>query len=101
MQREQLMPTDFGNGVAIPHPMKALSEKSNIYVAALPMGISWSRQQVRLVILMVIGKGQDERLQNFYQSTLNLISDGEAVEEFCGEPTWENWMRLIQGRGKA
>jgi len=76
-------------------------EKSNIYVAALPTGISWSRQQVRLVILMVIGKGQDERLQNFYQSTLNLISDGEAVEEFCGEPTWENWMRLIQGRGKA
>lgn len=101
MQREQLMPTDFGNGVAIPHPMKALSEKSNIYVAALPTGISWSRQQVRLVILMVIGKGQDERLQNFYQSTLNLISDGEAVEEFCGEPTWENWMHLIQGRGKA
>lgn len=98
MDRELLMATDYGNGVAIPHPAEAMTDETRVYVAVLDRPVYWSRQEVRVVILFVVGKGYDGDLQRFYQATTELISDEKAIAALIESPDYPTLMRLLCAR---
>lgn len=81
MERERLVATDFGCGVAIPHPLRPTEQQTHVYVAVLPKPVFWSRQEVQL--------------QKFYRATTDLISNEEAVRALIEAPSYETLMRLL------
>lgn len=95
MERERLVATDFGCGVAIPHPLRPTEPQTRVYVAVLPKPVFWSRQEVQLVILLVVGLQEDEQLQKFYRATTDLISNEEAVKALIADPTYDTLMDLL------
>lgn len=50
LERKLLGSTDYGNMVAIPHPHKAMADKSIISVGILKDPILWSKKEVQLVV---------------------------------------------------
>lgn len=95
MERERLVATDFVSRVAIPHPLRPTEQQTRIYVAVLPKPVFWSRQEVQLVILTVIGLQEDTQLQKFYRATTDLVSDQAAVQALIEEADYETLMRLL------
>lgn len=95
MERERLVATDFGCGVAIPHPLRPTEPQTRVYVAVLPKPVFWSRQEVQLVILLVVGLQEDAQLQKFYRATTGLISNEDAVKALIADPAYDNLMDLL------
>lgn len=51
MEREDIESTDFGNYIAIPHPLKSFCEDDFVAIAKLDKPILWQKQKVQLVFL--------------------------------------------------
>ena len=96
MRRENLMATDFGNRVAIPHPAAVMTEETYVYTAILDHPVFWNRQEVSLVILTVIGRKEDRNLQKFYRTTTNMISDKEAVDALLVSPEYDTLIEQLK-----
>lgn len=94
MERELLCSTDFGNLVSMPHPCKSMAEETYIYVAILEKPIVWSRYDVQVVLLMMIGHMEENELQDFYDITTKFISDKNAIKELIDNCSYD---ALIKG----
>lgn len=81
LQREELNSTDFGNFVALPHPMKMVTEYTFVYVAVLERPVRWNRHDVQVLFLTSIGKKEDPDIQRFYEMTMELIVDEKAIAD--------------------
>ena len=96
MERERMMPTDYGSHVAIPHPSHVMTEDTHVYVAVLAHPVYWSRQEVQVVILTLIGRREGEDLQKYYEATTEWIADEEAVRQLAQSPDYLTFMKLLQ-----
>lgn len=81
LQREELGSTDYGNLIAIPHPLKIVTEESYVFTAILEKPVFWSRYEVRVVFLLVIGEQDDPDIQKFYEMTTKLITNEDAIKK--------------------
>lgn len=89
VQREELGSTDYGNLVAIPHPMQTVTEDTFVYVAILENPILWSRHEVQVVMLTAIGEKEDPDLQRFYELTMQVIVNPEAIRELIRKKEYQ------------
>lgn len=94
-ERESLSSTDYGNNVAIPHPIRPLTEETFVVVAVLEKPIIWERQEVQVIFLISLAKGEIE-LQNFYEYTMSIITSQENIQALVENPKFETLMTLLQ-----
>lgn len=95
IQREELASTDYGNLVAVPHPLKTTTEESFVYVAILDAPIWWHRYEVQVVFLTVIGRREDDNLQRFYELSTRLIVEQDRIQELIWDRTYEKLIELL------
>lgn len=94
MERERLSSTDYGNLVAIPHPMVQCSDDTFTSVAILNKPIKWNNNMVSLVFLNCVNN-HSEDLKPFYYLLTKFISDSQKVNQLLQNPTYENLITLI------
>lgn len=92
LQREELNSTDFGNLVALPHPMKMVTDNTFVYVAVLEKPVRWSRHDVQVLFLTSIGKKEDPDIQRFYEMTTELIVDEKVIADLIRTRNFETLM---------
>lgn len=81
LERENDVPTNLGNGMAIPHGTLAVKQKikhSGIAVLIIPEGIKWNDEIVKLVV--GIAGVEEEHLDTMANIALSL-NDKEKVDE--------------------
>jgi lichenan operon transcriptional antiterminator len=95
MKREKASCTDYGNSIAIPHPIH-MSEDGLTYtsVAVLKKPIRWKKNMVRVVFLNNISKG-GENLQHYYYLLSSFTTSEEKVNALVKNPEYENLVRLL------
>lgn len=98
LERESFVQMDYGNAIALPHPNRIASEESFAYVAVLESPVIWNESQVQVVILISIGKKEedDNDRQKFYEATARFALNEEAVRKLIERPEYENLMELLQ-----
>lgn len=96
VRREILSPTDYGNLVAIPHPDRAFLPETYVAVAVLERPVFWSREEVQVIILTVIGSEEDADIQKFYETTTNLLLRPEDIEILIQKKKFETFFRLLK-----
>ncbi|SHO45269.1 BglG family transcription antiterminator [Anaerocolumna xylanovorans] len=94
--REELGTTDFGNRIAMPHPLKTVTNESYVYVAILNQPIPWGKSDVQVVFMTVIGNQPDLNLPKFYEFTIELIQNKEAIQTLIESRNFETLMSLFQ-----
>ena len=95
MNRENTASTDIGIRSALPHPDRLIPESTMIAVGVLRKPVFWGKKEVSLVILALIGKGEDPDIQKFYEGTIRLFSDAAAISELEARPDHQTLIRLL------
>ena len=99
LRREELAQTSFGNQVAMPHPVQAVSDDTFVCVGLLRKPIEWNGQAVRAVFLVSVSKAKDKKLDTFYRSMAKLLTNKEAIQELVDNQTWGTLVELLNTFG--
>lgn len=95
-EHERNANSQFNEFLAIPHPEKPMTSHTFIAVGILKNEIQWSEDfQVRLVLLVSIGKNNPKALQLWYYLS-PLISDKDALLKIIQNPSYENLIKTIK-----
>jgi len=94
MEREKIASTDYGNQVALPHPVKLFDERTYTCVAILKKPIKWGENMVRLILLNSIGKTAED-LQPYYYVITKFIVNQKKVKELIDTPEYEYFISLL------
>lgn len=81
IERESMIPTDFGYLCALPHPMTPLTKNSFAFIAVLEKPIIWNKNPVQVIFLISISKSEKEDLHNFYSSIASFIYKKDNVKK--------------------
>lgn len=95
MEREQLAHTDFGNLIAMPHPIRSMMDESFVYVGIIRTPILWHKYEVQVVFLICMGKMKDAELMKFYDSTSNFLLNKVAVQSLIDGKSFELLVQLL------
>lgn len=96
ISREEYSVTEFGNNIAMPHPMHPLTDETFVSVGILPKAIKWKRKMVKFVFLLSVEKGHSEDLNLFHEALSALVMDKKALIDFEKEPTISNLKTILK-----
>lgn len=74
-KREACVPTTFGNGVAIPHPLEPVCDRTVVAVGLLDNPIDWSGQSVSVVILIAISHEDGESMRRLMSAIADFVTN--------------------------
>lgn len=94
LEREAFATTEYGNMIAIPHPMSPVSDETFVSVGILKKAIHWENKKVRYIFLTSVKKNSQEDLHLFYETISALVLDTAVMQEFEKEMTIKN-LKLI------
>ena len=99
LRREELAQTSFGNQVAMPHPVQAVSDDTFVCVGLLRHAIEWNGQAVRAIFLVSVSKAKNKKLESFYRSMATLLTNKEAIQKLVGHQEWGTLVELLNTFG--
>lgn len=79
-KREQMSPTSFPSGVAIPHSIVLNAKKSGISIMTLQESIQWANYPVKLVIMVTINPEEAQVYNVFFEKFIEILSDPVNVQ---------------------
>lgn len=96
LRREESASTAFGNGVAIPHPIIASSDRTFVCVGLADTPIAWGSQQVEVVLLVSVSTDATEDLHDLYDALLSLASDAQALKRLLADRQFSTLLALLE-----
>lgn len=89
--REELIQIKTGTGVALPHPQGITNDRTFAYVAVLPQRVEWHGEDVRVVILVSMGRADegDSRRHVLSEAFARFALDAKAVARLVEDPTYQ------------
>ena len=96
-QRENMRSTYWGNGIAVPHPLTAVSSDSFVAVTELPQAVVWDDQKnmVNLVLMVCVGRNSSKAFQ-IWNYLAKVFSDKHFVERLLPDPSYEHFISLLK-----
>ena len=97
MEREYMRGTFFGNGIAAPHPMSAISSDTFVCVGIAREQVEWDSRQnkVQLILLIGVGKNNAQAFQ-LWNYLSKLFADQSFVERLLPNPSYGNFLKLLK-----
>jgi lichenan operon transcriptional antiterminator len=95
MERETFTPTAFGNLVAIPHPIKNISNQTFLAFCTLPKPITWGDSPVQFVCLFSIKQNNKEDLQYLYDFLYDVLNDKKIINQLIEARTKEEFLKKL------
>lgn len=95
-EREAISPTSFGNLVAIPHPMRQITEETLWAVCTLKKNIEWGKNRVQLVYLLSVQKSYTDELQKMFQFLVRVVEDPVLVEQLLKITDYQSFIDLLK-----
>ena len=94
-ERERRARTSFGNLAALPHPMRAVGERTFVVVGLLDRAVEWGTGPVRAVFLIVISREGHDGLEHFYEGMAEFLMNAAAITELLDDQTYDTMMALL------
>ena len=93
--REKIASTDYAYKTAVPHPDRLLVDDTYICMAILEKPIMWVLQEVCIVVLVLIGRRDKDKVQEFYQLFAQFLMDENKVDKLIRSRSKEKLLELI------
>lgn len=97
MARESIGSTFFSKGIAVPHPMHAVSSDTFMVVYISNKPVIWDEENntVNIVILIHVGKNNPQAFQiwNYFSK---IFSDKTLIKRLLKNPTYKHFIELIK-----
>lgn len=97
IEREEIVPTYLGNGLAAPHPVEADVLETVIAVCICPAGVDWNGEKRAQVVFMLAVKNEEQkRLATLYTLISDLVENPKAMGELKRVTDFESFMRVLR-----
>lgn len=97
MMRENLSVTEFGKGVAFPHPCHPCSQKTFVAIGILDKAIIWDTRKVQFIYMLILGKEKEtkDKMQEFYERTANLLTNEEKIKRIIKNRNYSYFLKNL------
>ncbi|HZG15223.1 MAG TPA: BglG family transcription antiterminator [Candidatus Bathyarchaeia archaeon] len=99
LEREAVSPTSFGNLVAIPHPIRPVTDHTFWAICTLNKPIQWGTDRVQLVCLLSVQKKKKNELQALYNFLVKMVDDAALVNQLLRLESYEELTNVLQHHG--
>ncbi len=98
-KREGVVSTSFGNNVAMPHPLEAVSASTFVCVGLLDHPVVWdgNGSTVQAVFLMAFAPERNGSLHRFLNAFAEVLMDKDAIAELVKYQSWETLSAVVGG----
>lgn len=74
-EREAIVSTMLGEGIALPHSLGLLSKKTCVYTVLAPQGIKWGDETAYVIFLLAISKSEYEEAMAIYDLFVTFMRE--------------------------
>lgn len=82
VEREAIVSTMPGDGIALPHSLGLLAKKTVVYTVLAPQGIRWGDETAQVIFLLAISKSEYEEAMAIYDIFVTFLRE-RAVSRLC------------------
>ena len=82
VEREAIVSTMLGDGIALPHSLGLLAKKTVVYTVLAPQGIRWGEETAQAIFLLAISKSEYEEAMAIYDIFVTFLRE-RAVARLC------------------
>lgn len=82
VEREAIVSTMLGDGIALPHALGLLAKKTVVYTVLAPEGIQWGDEVAHIVFLLAISKSEYEEAMAIYDIFVTFLRE-RALTRLC------------------
>jgi mannitol/fructose-specific phosphotransferase system IIA component len=82
-EREAIVSTMLGDGIALPHSLGLLAQKTVVYTVLAPQGIQWGDETAHVIFLLAISKSEYEEAMAIYDIFVTFLRE-RAMARLCG-----------------
>ncbi|MGL5758336.1 BglG family transcription antiterminator [Plesiomonas sp.] len=76
VERENILSTMLGEGIALPHSLGLLANKTTVFTVLSPQGIEWGKgEKAHVIFLLAINKSEYEEAMALYELFVTLMND--------------------------
>lgn len=95
LEREKVANTDYGNLVAIPHPIKPIAKETFISVGVSKNRINWGNNFIRIIIFLCIGENEVDNLDGLYEKIFKFTDNLDNVTKIINSKTKDEIAKLF------
>lgn len=75
VEREAIVSTMLGDGIALPHALGLLAKKTVVYTVIAPHGIVWGDETAHIIFLLAISKSEYEEAMAIYDIFVTFLRE--------------------------
>ncbi|MCE7545685.1 BglG family transcription antiterminator [Klebsiella michiganensis] len=75
VEREAIVSTMLGDGIALPHALGLLAKKTVVYTVIAPHGIAWGDETAHIIFLLAISKSEYEEAMAIYDIFITFLRE--------------------------
>ena len=75
VEREAIVSTMLGDGIALPHALGLLAKKTVVYTVIAPHGIAWGDETAHIIFLLAISKSEYEEAMAIYDIFVTFLRE--------------------------
>lgn len=75
VEREAIVSTMLGDGIALPHSLGLLAHKTAVYTVLAPQGIPWGDETAHVIFLLAISKSEYEEAMAIYDLFVTFLRE--------------------------
>jgi transcriptional antiterminator len=75
VEREAIVSTMLGDGIALPHSLGLMANKTVVYTVLAPQGISWGDETAYVIFLLAISKSEYEEAMAIYDLFVTFLRE--------------------------
>ncbi|EAC6578454.1 BglG family transcription antiterminator [Listeria monocytogenes] len=95
-KREQMAPTSFPSGIAIPHSIKNDALQSGISIMTLQEPIYWNDVKVKIIALVAISKKDATEFNDFFEKFVGIVSEPINTKRLSMVESFEEFIRKLK-----
>lgn len=80
----------LGDGIALPHALGLLAQKTVVYTVLAPQGIAWGEETAHVIFLLAISKREYEEAMAIYDIFVTFLRE-RAMARLCSCRDFEDF----------
>lgn len=96
LKRERFAATTVGNGVAMPHPDRLISNQIGLAVCYLKTPLKWGKDEVSLIILFNMKTEEDDLSRTFSEMIADFVSSRDKITRYMKNPEYITLTEILK-----
>ncbi|MDE3281718.1 PRD domain-containing protein [Lacticaseibacillus parahuelsenbergensis] len=96
LKREALSSTSFIKDIAVPHPLKPMTQQTSLALILNQAPMKWGDSSVRVVLLLGLSPNDHQKFQSIFDAFISVLSNEETVESLLAAEKYADIIKILR-----